>query len=58
MQLRTQCADTVRESRLRVEPGEKREKEKKEKNPLPHLEIEPASVLRLAFQFDALPTEL
>ena len=29
-----------------------------EKNPLPHLGLEPASVLRLAFQLDALPTEL
>ena len=29
-----------------------------EKNPLPHLGFEPASVLRLAFQSDALPTEL
>ena len=30
-----------------------------EKNPLPHLGLEPASVLRgLAFQWDAVPTEL
>ena len=27
-------------------------------NPLPHLGLEPASVLRLAFQSDTLPTEL
>ena len=29
-----------------------------EKNPLPHRGLEPASVLRLAFQSDALPAEL
>ena len=43
------CTDTVRESALEVDW---------EKNPLPHLGFEPASVLRLAFQSDALPTEL
>ena len=29
-----------------------------EKNPLPHLGLEPASVLHLAFRSDAVPTEL
>jgi len=29
-----------------------------EENPLPHWGLEPASLLRLAFQSDALPTEL
>ena len=35
------CTDTVRESALEVDSGG-------EKNPLPHLGLEPASVLRLA----------
>ena len=35
------CTDIVRESALKDELGKK--------NPLPHLEFEPASVLRLAF---------
>lgn len=30
----------------------------REKNPVPHRGLEPASVLRLAFQLDALPSEL
>ena len=42
------CTDTVRESALNTDW---------EKNPLPHGGIEPASVFRLAFQSDALPTE-
>ena len=36
------CTDTVRESALKDELG---------KNPLPHLEFEPASVLLLAFNW-------
>ena len=44
------CADTVRESALKVESGRK-------KNPLLHRGLEPASVLRLAFQPDALPAQ-
>ena len=43
------CTDTVRESALEVDW---------ERNPLPHWGLEPASVLRLAFQSDALPAEL
>ena len=43
------CTDTVRESALEVDW---------EKNPLPHRGLEPASVLRLAFQSDAVPAEL
>ena len=39
----------VRESALKVDW---------EKNPLPHRGLEPASVWRLAFQSDVLPTEL
>ena len=45
------CADTVRESARKVVSG-------REKNPLLHRGFEPASVLRLAFQSDAPPTEL
>ena len=44
-------ADTVTEPALEVDSG-------REKNPLPHWGLEPASVLRLVFQSDALPTEL
>ena len=44
------CTDTVRESALEVDCGKT--------NPLPHHGLEPASVLRRAFQSDALPTEL
>ena len=44
-------ADTVTEPALEVDSG-------REKNPLPHRGLEPASVLRLVFQSDALPTEL
>ena len=43
------CTNTARESELNW---------LWEKNPLPHWGLEPASVLRLAFQSDALPTEL
>ena len=43
------CTDTVREFTLEADW---------EKNPLPRLGFEPESVLRLAFQSDALPTEL
>ena len=43
------CTDTVRKSALEVDW---------EKHPLPQGGLEPASVLRLAFQWDALPTEL
>ena len=39
------------ESALKVDSGT-------EKNPLPYRGLEPASVLRLASQSDALPTEL
>ena len=46
------CTDTVRESALKVGSG------KKKKHPLPHLGLETASALRLALQWDALPTEL
>ena len=42
--------DTVRESAQEADSGGK--------IPLPYLGLEPASVLRLAFQSDALPTEL
>ena len=42
---------TVRESALKADSGA-------EKNPLSHRGIEPVSLLRLAFRFDALPTEL
>ena len=42
------CTDTVRVSTGRL----------CEKNPLPHLGLEPASVLHLAFRSDAVPTEL
>ena len=41
-------ANTVRESALEADSGEKR--------PLPHRGLEPTSVLRLAFQSDALST--
>ena len=41
------CTDTVKESALEVDCGEK--------NPLPYRGLEPASVLSLAFQSDALP---
>ena len=44
------CTDTVRGSALKVDSGRK--------NPLPYRGSEPASVLRLACQSDALPTEL
>ena len=44
------CSDTVTESALDVDSGQK--------NTLPHRGLEPVSVLRLAFQSDALPTEL
>ena len=43
------CTDTVREAALEVGW---------EKNPLLHQGLEPASVLQLAFQSDALPAEL
>ena len=42
--------DTVSEYALKADSGIK-------KNPLPHQGLEPASVLRLAFQSDVLPTE-
>ena len=45
--------DTVRECALEADS-----EKKKEKNPLPHRGLEPASVLCLAFHWDALPTEL
>ena len=45
------CTDTIRE-RVCTESF------LREKNPVPHRGLEPASVLRLAFQLDALPTEL
>ena len=38
------CTNAVRESALKVHSGKQ--------NPLPHLGIEPASILRLAFQLD------
>ena len=44
------CTDTVRESALKIDSGRR-------KKTLPLLGPEPASVLRLAFQSDALPTE-
>ena len=44
------CADTVRESALKVDLWEKKT--------LPHRGPEPVSVLRLAFQSDTQPTEL
>ena len=45
------CTDTEKESALEVDSGRK--------NPLQYrLGLEPASVLRLVFQSDALPTEL
>lgn len=43
------CTNTVKESALQVGCGRK--------NPLLHLGIEPSSVLPLAFQSNALPTE-
>ena len=43
------CTDTVKESALEVDCG---------RNPLPHRGFEPASVLNLAFQSDALPAEV
>ena len=43
-------ADTITEPALEVDSGRK--------NPLPNRGLEPASVLRLVFQSDALPTEL
>ena len=43
------CTDNVRESALKFDSG---------KNCLPHPGLEPASVPRLPFQSDALPTEL
>ena len=48
------CTDTVRESALEAEKKEKRKKKKK----LAHRGLEAASVLRLAFHSDALPTKL
>ena len=48
------CTDTVRESALKTASGKK----KRKNNPLQHLGLEPASVLRLAFQSDAVPTKL
>ena len=42
------CADTVRESALKADCGTEKE----------NLGLEPASVLRLAFQSDVLHTEL
>ena len=50
------CTDTIRESVLKADTG--REKKKKKKKKLPHRGFEPATVLRLAFQPDALPSEL
>ena len=47
-------AAIVRESALEVDSGRK----KKRKKNLPLRGLEPTSVLRLAFQFDALSTEL
>ena len=44
------CTDTVRKSSLVVDSGEK--------NPLLHQGLEPVSVVGLAFQSDAVPTEL
>ena len=44
------CTDIVRESALKADSGQK--------NPLPNRGPEPASILRLAFQSDAVPTEL
>ena len=43
------CTETVRESALEVDSGRKKF--------LPHRGLEPASVLRLVFQSDALPTK-
>ena len=43
-----ECTDTIRE-RVCTESF------LREKNPVPHRGLEPASVLRLAFQLDALP---
>ena len=43
------CTDTIRESAL---------EDDWEKNPLLNWGLEPRSLLRLAFQMDALPTEL
>ena len=45
------CTDTARESALEADSG-------REKKSLTHKGFEPASVLHLAFQFDALPHEL
>ena len=50
-------ADTVRESAPEFDSRRKKKKKKKKKN-LPHRGLEPASVLHLAFQSDAVPTEL
>ena len=47
------CTDTVREFAMKADAGEKGKK-----NTLPHLGLEPASVLCLAFQSDALATEV
>ena len=44
------CTDAVRESALKVDSGTK--------DPVPHQALKPTPVLRLAFQFDTLPTEL
>ena len=52
MRLHAGAARThVREAVLETDSG-------REKNPLPHLGLEPVSVLRLAFQSDTVPAEI
>ena len=50
------CTDTVRQSAL--EGNSRGGGGGIKKNPLPHWGLKPASILRLVFQSDALPTEL
>ena len=52
------CTITVKLTEPALEVDSGREKKRKKKKSLPYLGLEPTSVLRLAFQSDALPTEL